>query len=461
MSLSAKHLGELRATFNSGKTRSYEWRYQQLQQLLKLVDENEQLFMDAFKKDSGKAEATTLAGEILFTRGDLTYVMKNLKKWMKPARVPSPMFLQPLKSRIDPTPYGVVLLGAAWNFPMQLTVAPLAAALAAGNCALIKPPSLSPNFCKLIAELIPKYMDPDAVRVFQPEGEERDVLLRQRFDLIMYTGSYNVGKVVMRAAAENLVPVLLELGGKNPCIIAEDANLEVAANRILDAKGLNAGQVCVNVDYIVCHESIKPKLLAILKEKVEYMYGKDQSKSNVMSRIINKHHLERLKGLLASGDIVVGGKTDDSDNFMDITVLDNVSVDSPVMQDEIFGPILPVLTYKTKQDIMDIYYRYGKPLCFYIFTENKAFAEDLINSTQSGAVGVNSIMFHVPNHKLPFGGVGESGMGRYHGKYGFESFSHLRAVVSKPTWLDIKQSYPPFTDDELAQRNKFMRWLMK
>lgn len=461
MSQSAQHLAELRATFNSGKTRSYEWRYQQLQQLLKLVDENEQRFMDAFKKDSGKAEATTLAGEILFTRGDLTYVIKNLKKWMKPTKVGSPMFLWPIKSRIDPTPYGVVLLGAAWNFPMQLSIAPLAAALAAGNCAIIKPPSLSPEFCKLIAELIPQYMDKDAVRVFQPEGDERDILLRQPFDLIMYTGSFNVGKVVMRAASENLVPVILELGGKNPCIIAEDANLDVAANRILDAKGLNAGQVCVNVDYILCHESIKPALLAKLKEKVEYMYGKDQRQSNVMSRIINKHHLERLKGLLASGDIVVGGETDDSDNFMAITVLDNVSLDSPVMQEEIFGPILPVLTYKTKQDIMDVYHRYGKPLCFYIFTENKDFAEDLINSTQSGAVGVNSIMYHVPNHKLPFGGMGSSGMGRYHGKYGFESFSHLRAVVSKTSKFDMKQAYPPFTDDELAQRNKFMRWLMK
>ena len=461
MSESARHLAELRATFNSGKTRSYEWRIQQLQQLLKLVDENEDRFIEAFRKDSGKAPSTTLAGEILFTRADLVHVMKKLKKWMKPTRVSSPLFLWPLKSRIDPTPYGVVLLGAAWNFPMQLTVAPLAAALAAGNCALVKPPSLSPAFCELIAELIPKYMDPEAVRVYQPEGEERDLLLRQRFDLIMYTGSYNVGKVVMRAASENLVPVLLELGGKNPCIIAEDANLEVAANRILDAKGLNAGQVCVNVDYILCHESVKPKLIEILKEKVEYMYGKDQSKSNVFSRIINKKHLERLKGLLASGDIVVGGQYDDDNNFLALTVLDNVSVDSPVMQDEIFGPILPVLTYKTKQDIMDIYYRYGKPLCFYVFTESKAFAEDLINSTQSGAVGVNSIMYHVPNHKLPFGGVGESGMGRYHGKYGFEAFSHLRAVVHKPTWLDIKQAYPPFTDEELEKRNKAMRWMIR
>lgn len=462
MSAVAQHVADLRQTFRSGKTRTYEWRLHQLQQMVKLIDENEEAFVEALKQDSGKSEFSAFAGEILFVRAEAMCAIKNLKKWMKPKRVGSPLFLWPCKSKIQPTPYGVVLIGVAWNFPLHLTLGPLAGAIAAGNTALIKPPSMSPKFSALIEELIPKYLDCDAVRVHQPVGPDRDELLRQKYDLILYTGSYNVGQVVMRAAAEHLTPVLLELGGKNPCIVAEDAKLDAAANRIIDAKFLNAGQVCVTVDYILVHESIKPALVAKLKEKVEHMFGEDPQKSLAYSRIINNHHFNRLKDLCNSGDIVVGGAHDESDNYLAPTVLDNVSLDSPVMADEIFGPILPVLSYKTKADITDIMARYGKPLCLYIFSENQAFADDIINSTESGAVGINSIMLHVPNHNLPFGGVGESGMGQYHGKHGFDAMSHMRPIVNKPTWLDIEQSYPPIADKaELEQRKKAMRFLMK
>lgn len=462
MSIVAQHVSELRATFNSGITRTYEWRIKQLQQLIKLIDENEDRFIEAFQKDSGKAEFTAFAGEILFVRAEAAHAIKKLKKWMKPKKVGSPLFLWPIKSEIHPTPYGVMLIGVAWNFPLHLSLGPLSAAIAAGNTALIKPPSMSPAFSELLEELVNKYMDTNAIRVYQPEGADRDELLRQRYDLILYTGSYSVGKIVMRAASENLVPVLLELGGKNPCIIHESAKLDVAANRIIDAKFLNAGQVCVTVDYILVHESIKDALLAKLKEKVDYMFGEDPQKSIVYSRIINKHHFERLKGLISSGKVVVGGQTDADDNYIAPTVLSDVSLDSEIMQDEIFGPILPVLTYKTKDDIMEIYRRYGKPLCLYIFGEDKAFNDDIVNSTESGSVGINSVMLHMPNHNLPFGGVGESGMGQYHGEYGFKAMSHLRPVVNKATWLDVKQSYPPIADEkELEQRKKAMRFLMK
>lgn len=462
MSQVAQHVADLRATFNSGITRTYEWRIQQLQQIVKLIDENEERIVESLRKDSGKAEFTAFAGEILFVRAEAMHAIKKLKKWMKPKKVGSPLFLWPSKSEIHPTPYGVMLIGVAWNFPLHLSLGPLSAAIAAGNTALIKPPSMSPAFSKLLEELVVKYLDPKAVRVYQPEGADRDELLRQRYDLILYTGSYTVGKIVMRAAAENLVPVLLELGGKNPCIIDETAKLDVAANRIVDAKFLNAGQVCVTVDYILVHESVKDALLAKLKEKVEYMFGDNPQKSIVYSRIINNHHFKRLQSLLDNGTLVVGGQTDEDDRYISPTVLTDVSLDSEVMQDEIFGPILPVLTYKTKDDIMDIYRRYGKPLCLYIFSEDKAFTDDIINSTESGSVGVNSVMLHMPNHNLPFGGVGESGMGQYHGEYGFKAMSHLRPVVKKATWLDPKQSYPPIADEkELEQRKKAMRFLMK
>lgn len=462
MSAVAQHVADLKATFRSGKTRGYEWRLQQLQQLVKLVDDNEDRFIAALKEDSGKSEFSSFAGEVQFVRAEAQHAIKHLKKWMKPKKVKSPLFLWPCKSKIQPTPYGVVLIGVAWNFPLHLTVGPLAAALSAGNTALIKPPSMSPKFSELIEELIPKYMDTDAVRVHQPQGPDRDELLRQKYDLILYTGSYNVGQIVMRAAAEHLTPVLLELGGKNPCIVAEDAKLDATANRIIDAKFLNAGQVCVTTDYILVHESIKDALIDKLKEKVEYMFGEDPQQSLAYSRIINAHHYERIKGLFDSGEIVVGGQCDPKDNYVSPTVLKNVSLDSEVMKDEIFGPVLPVLTYSTKQDILDVMARYGKPLCLYIFTENNAFADDIINSTESGSVGINSVMLHMPNHELPFGGVGESGMGQYHGKYGFEAMSHMRPIVNKPTWLDVKQSYPPIADEaELQQRMKAMRFLMK
>ena len=462
MSAVAQHVADLKATFRSGKTRSYEWRLEQLKQLVKLIDENEDQFIEALKQDSGKSEFSAFAGEILFVRAEAVHAIKHLKKWMKPKKVASPLFLWPCKSKIQPTPYGVMLIGVAWNFPLHLTIGPLAAGLAAGNTALIKPPSMSPAFSKLIEELIPKYLDNDAVRVHQPSGPDRDELLRQKYDLILYTGSYMVGQIVMRAAAEHLTPVLLELGGKNPCIVAEDAKLDATANRIIDAKFLNAGQVCVTVDYILVHESIKEALVAKLKEKVEYMFGENPKDSIAYSRIINSHHYERLKALCDDGDIVVGGQFDAEDNYISPTVLDNVSLDSEVMRDEIFGPILPVLSYSNKQDILDIMARYGKPLCLYIFTENNAFADDIINSTESGSVGINSVMLHMPNHNLPFGGVGESGMGQYHGKYGFDAMSHMRPIVNKPTWLDVKQSYPPIADRaELDQRKKAMRFLMK
>ena len=462
MSAVAQHVADLKATFRSGKTRSYEWRLEQLKQLVKLIDENEDQFIEALKQDSGKSEFSAFAGEILFVRAEAMHAIKHLKKWMKPKKVASPLFLWPCKSKIQPTPYGVMLIGVAWNFPLHLTIGPLAAGLAAGNTALIKPPSMSPAFSKLIEELIPKYLDNDAVRVHQPSGPDRDELLRQKYDLILYTGSYMVGQIVMRAAAEHLTPVLLELGGKNPCIVAEDAKLDATANRIIDAKFLNAGQVCVTVDYILVHESIKEALVAKLKEKVEYMFGENPKDSIAYSRIINSHHYERLKALCDDGDIVVGGQFDAEDNYISPTVLDNVSLDSEVMRDEIFGPILPVLSYSNKQDILDIMARYGKPLCLYIFTENNAFADDIINSTESGSVGINSVMLHMPNHNLPFGGVGESGMGQYHGKYGFDAMSHMRPIVNKPTWLDVKQSYPPIADRaELDQRKKAMRFLMK
>lgn len=461
MSTVAQHVDDLRKTFKTGKTRTYEWRLQQLQQVVKMIDENEEALLASLQEDSGKAEFTAFAGEILFVRAEAMHAIKHLKSWMKPKKVSSPVFLQPCSSKIQATPYGVMLIGVAWNFPLHLTIGPLAAALAAGNTVLIKPPSMSPKYSILIEELIAKYLDNDAVRVHQPSGPDRDELLRQKYDLILYTGSYNVGKVVMRAAAEHLTPVLLELGGKNPCVINSDAKLDAAANRIVDAKFMNAGQVCVTVDYILVHESIKDQLLAKLKEKVEYMFGPNPKESNAYSRVINRHHTERLIGLLNDGDIVVGGDHDVEENYLSPTVMTNVSLDSELMADEIFGPILPVLTFKTKQDVLDVMDRYGKPLCFYTFTEDMTFADDLINSTESGSVGINSVMLHMPNHNLPFGGVGESGMGQYHGKTGFDAMSHMRPIVHKPTWLDLKSSYPPIKDTEMEQRKKAMRFLLK
>ncbi len=449
----------LRNFFNTGATKSYEWRVQQLNQLIKLLDEKQDELMDALMKDSGKAEFTAYSGDVLFARSEALFALKNLKKWMKPTKVKTQLMLLPAKSEIRCEPLGVILIIGAWNFPIHLTLGPLVGALSAGNCALIKPSEISPRVSALLAKYVPQYFAKDAVAVLEGGVAETTDILAQRFDKILYTGNSQVAKIVMTAAAKYLTPVTLELGGKNPCFVDKTCNLEVTANRIVDNKFSNAGQICVAPDYILVHEDIYAQFIEIVKNKITEFFGADPRTSNVYSRIINERHLGRLRAMLGSGEIVCGGQIDERDNYLAPTVLKNVAEDSPVMQDEIFGPILPVFSYKNLDDAIAKVNQREKPLALYIFTEDDQMAEHVLANTSSGGVSVNAVMMHVANHRLPFGGVGQSGMDAYHGKFSFENLSHRKSILKKATWLDPRGTYPPFTEKDMAMRKKITKWL--
>lgn len=456
----AQRVEELRTYFNTGNTRSYAWRLRQLEAIVRLVDENEPRLMAALMEDSGKADFTAYSGDVIFVRGEALHAIKHLKKWMQPRKVGAPLMLKPAKSYIQPEPLGVVLVIGAWNFPLHLTLGPLVGALAAGNACLIKPSEVSPRVSALVAELVPRYLDPRAVQVVEGGVSETTEILAQRFDKILYTGNSQVAKVVAAAAAKHLTPCTLELGGKNPCIVHADARLDVAASRIIDVKCSNAGQICVAPDYLLVHESVYDALLPKLTQRIREFFGDDPQQSPDYSRIINARHLARLAALLGEGILYHGGRMDARDNYLEPTILVDVPEKARVMQEEIFGPILPVFRYSTLPEALAFINAREKPLALYVFTESDAVHADVEQETSSGALVRNHLMIHASNHQLPFGGVGHSGMGCYHGRYSFDGMSHLKSVLVKPTWLDPRGAYPPFDAKAMATRKKITRWLM-
>ena len=439
-------LAGLRAAFETERTRSLAWRAEQLAALERMMVECEKELMDALKADLGKPAQEAWATEISYVAADAGYCRKHLKRWAKTRRVRTPLLGQPGKSWLQPEPLGVVLIIGAWNYPLQLTLAGLAAAIAAGNCAVVKPSELSPATSDVIARRLPEYLDKDCVKVVEGAVPETTALLELAWDHILYTGGGNVGRIVMSAAAKHLTPVTLELGGKSPCVVMPDADLLTTARRIAWGKFTNAGQTCIAPDYILTDGDTEKKLVALIQQAITEMFGEDPETSGSYGRIVNDRHFERLAGLIGSGEVAIGGQTSAATRYVAPTVLTGVSPDSPVMQQEIFGPILPVLRAGDLEAAIRFIRASDKPLAAYIFTKDRVAENRFLETVSCGNACVNDTMMFMTVDELPFGGVGASGMGSYSGEYGFRTFSHMKAVMKRGWWPDVALRYAPFTE---------------
>ncbi len=452
-------VNELRDGFRNGALRDIESRRSQLRQLRAMLTEQEGRLIDALVADVGKPRIEAYSTEIAFTLNEIDHTLKHLDAWTKPSKVKVPLTFKPGRASLRPEPLGTVCIIAPWNYPVQLLFAPLVPALAAGNTAVLKPSEVTPSVSALVDEIVPQYFSSSNVAVVTGAVDETTVLLEQRFDHIFYTGNGKVGRIVMRAAAEHLTPVTLELGGKSPAIVAADANIGVAAKRIAWAKFLNAGQTCVAPDYVLVDERVEDQLLSALAEAVTAYYGADPRQSNDYARIVNEHHHDRLMKLLDDGGFeatVVGGSGDRASRYLAPTVLAGVKPDAAVMADEIFGPILPVLGVGDVDEAIRFVNDREKPLALYAFSADDETLEHVVANTSAGGVTLNHAVLHLAVPDLPFGGVGESGMGSYHGKSGFDTFSHAKAVLDKPTRPDPALMYPPYTNTKKKIIRKFM-----
>ena len=444
----------LRATFGSGRTRPAEWRRAQLEGLRSMLVDREADFFDALAADLAKPRTEAYATEIGFVKNDIEHALHHLDRWMKPAKVRVPLATQPSRGWIQHDPLGVVLVIAPWNYPVQLTLAPLVGALAAGNTAAVKPSELARATSAALARWIPQYLDPEAVAVVEGAVDETTALLAQRWDHVFYTGSGAVGRVVMRAAAEHLTPVTLELGGKSPVVVDRSANVAVAAKRIAWGKFLNAGQTCIAPDYVLCHDAVADELTDRVRDAVRAFYGLDPRSSPDYARIVNERHHRRLVGYLGDGEIAFGGDADEPTRYLAPTALRAVPDDAPSMTEEIFGPVLPIRTIADADEAVAFINGREKPLALYVFADNDVVARDVVDRTSSGTVAINATLFQVSAPELPFGGVGESGMGAYHGRHSFETFSHAKSVLQKSPRPDPALAYPPYTKmkDRLLRR---------
>ena len=435
-----------KAFFKSQKTKAVEYRLSLLKDLKKEIISKEQAIYEALHKDFKKSEFETYISEYALTLSELNLAIKNLKKWNKPNRVKASILSFPSSDYIYQEPYGTVLIISPWNYPFILAMAPIIMAIAAGNTVVLKPSELTENTAKLLTEII-KNTCPETVLVSIEGGVDVSTeLLAQKWDYIFFTGSTKVGKIVAKAAAENLTPVTLELGGKSPCIIDETIDLKLAAKRLVWGKLFNGGQTCIAPDYVIVKSNIKTKFIHLLKAEITNAYGDNPKASHDFPRIINEKHLLRLKGLLKDTNIIFGGDIDESSCYLAPTLVDEPSLKSEIMSEEIFGPILPILTYNTNEDLETIIWGLDKPLSLYIFSKNKKFVNKTINKFSFGGGVVNDALIHFGNQKLPFGGVGSSGMGAYHGKTGFDAFSHAKSIVKRGTWFDPSFRYAPYND---------------
>ncbi|MDJ0712096.1 MAG: aldehyde dehydrogenase family protein [Woeseiaceae bacterium] len=445
---------DLKSVFETERTMSLAWRSEQLTALERMMLECEQEIMDALNADLGKHALEAWSTEISYVAGDAAYCRKNLKKWTKRRKVSTPMVAQPGKSWLQPEPLGVVLIIGAWNYPLQLTLAGLAAAIAAGNCAVIKPSELAPATSELTARLVKEYLDNDCIKVVEGSVPETTALLELPWDHILYTGGGNVGRIVMTAAAKHLTPVTLELGGKSPCIVMPDADLETTANRIAWGKFTNAGQTCIAPDYILVDENTEKKLLPLLQKAITEMYGDDPQQSDSYGRIVSDRHFERIAAFIDDGEAEIGGRTDAATRYIAPTVLTGVTPDSTVMQEEIFGPVLPIVRADTLEDAIRFVREGDKPLAAYIFTKNKDAEERFLKKVAAGNTCLNDTMMFMTVHELPFGGVGGSGMGNYSGEYGFRTFSHMKPVMKRGWWPDPDLRYAPYTEKKFKLLRK-------
>jgi aldehyde dehydrogenase (NAD+) len=437
-------LDKQRKFFIEGKTKCIPHRLAMLNRLEESIRKHEQDILEALSKDLNKAPFEAYATEIGMVLEEIRFVRRHLISWARPKKVPTPITNAPSISRIYSEPYGVVLVMAPWNYPFQLALLPLVGAIAAGNCVMVKPSNYSPNTSMIIEMILSEVFGKEYVAVIQGGREANQLLLEQRFDYIFFTGSVEVGKIVMKAAAKHLTPVTLELGGKSPCIVDETANLDLAARRIVWGKFINSGQTCVAPDYLLAHHSVKKVLLERMKYYIQSYYGENACEKDYYPKIINEKHFDRLLSLMENENIVIGGNFSRERNQIAPTILDNISWDSPVMKEEIFGPILPVLEFNSLKEAITGINQRPKPLALYYFTTRRENERKIIRNISYGGGCINDTVMHLASSHLPFGGVGESGMGRYHGKASFDTFSHKKSVLKKANWLDVPLRYPPY-----------------
>lgn len=435
-----------KAFFNTQQTKDISFRKEQLKKLSKAIKSYESDILEALYTDLGKNKVEAYATEIGITLKSIKNARKELKNWTKTKNVDTPLYLFPTKSYIKKEPYGTVLIIAPFNYPFQLVFEPLIGAIAAGNTAIIKPSELTPNVARVIKRLINETFDANYIEVIEGGIEETQTLIHLPFDYVFFTGSENVGKIVYQAASENLVPVTLEMGGKSPVIVDETANIKVASERICFGKFTNAGQTCVAPDYILVHESVKDDLITALSKTLREFYGQNIQQSPDYGRIVNLKHYHRLTSSLNSAqmNIVFGGHSDEDERYIEPTLLDHVTNDSAIMQEEIFGPILPILTYQSLDEAIAFIHQRPKPLSLYLFSEDENATQRVINELSFGGGAINDTLMHLANPKLPFGGVGASGMGRYHGKYSFDTFTHEKSYIFKSTRLESGVHLPPY-----------------
>ena len=435
-----------------------QFRKDALIKLLSSVQENEDRIVQALYNDFKKPAFEAVLTETNYVITDLKHTIKNIKCWSKPKKVLPSLLNFPSTDFIYSEPYGKVLIISPWNYPFQLAICPLIAAISAGNSVVLKPSELTPHTSSIIAEIISNIFDKNHVEVIEGGVEVSQKLLSQRWDYIFFTGSVAVGKIVAKAAAENMTPVTLELGGKNPCIIDETANLKLSAKRIVWGKFINAGQTCIAPDYLLVHKSVKLEFIEHLKQEITNAYGENLELSPDFTRIINTKNWERLQHLIEPEKVIFGGDSNKENNYLAPTLVDEPSLESEIMKDEIFGPLLPILSYQNTVDLKHIISKYEKPLSLYVFTTNNYFAEEMIQKFSFGGGCINDTVVHFSNQRLPFGGVGHSGIGAYHGSLSFDTFSHKKAIVKKANWLDLPMRYAPYKD-KLKTIKKLLKWL--
>jgi len=447
----------LRQYFDSGITRSYSFRKEQLTKLRRVILTHEQELYNALHTDLKKSPEESWVTELGMVLSELDFIQKNLPRWMEPERVATNLLNLPSGSKVMKEPLGVVLIIGPWNYPFQLLFNPLLGAIAAGNCVVLKPSEFAPATAAVMKTIIEEIFSPEYILYAEGDGA---VIVPQMmkefvFDHVFYTGSTAVGKIIYKMAAENLVPVTLELGGKSPCVVESDADIVVAARRIAIAKFSNAGQMCVAPDFVLVQESKKDKMVEALKSSLQKFFGDKPEESYNYGKIINARQFDRIASYLSQGAIVQGGRTNRQELFIEPTIITNVSLDAPVMNDEIFGPVLPVITFDTTEEAKQVIAKHPNPLAFYVFTSNRQKEKDWLESIAFGGGCVNNASWHLTNHHLPFG-RGFSGSGNYHGKYSFDTFTHRKAIMKTPTWFDHAIKYPPFKG-----RLKLFKWIIR
>ena len=430
--------------FETGKTLPVKFRIQMLKKLYKAVKDNEDEINKALKADLGKSDFEGFMCEVGLSLTEISYMIRHVKKFAKRKIVYSPIAQFASVSFKKSCPYGNVLIMSPWNYPFLLTIDPLADAIAAGNTAIVKPSAYSPETSKIIVKIIEQCFDPEYVAVITGGRKENAELLNKKFDMVFFTGSQSVGKEVLRHCAENLTPAVLELGGKSPCIIDSSAKIKLAAKRIVFGKYLNCGQTCVAPDYILCEKSVKDEFVKEVIKQIKKQYGENPLENKDYGKIVSEKHFQRISGLIDAKKVVFGGKSNPGTLQIEPTVMDNVSWDDAVMGEEIFGPVMPIITYEKFDDVFKLLSGRQKPLALYIFSENKKRIKSVIDRISFGGGCVNDVVIHLATSEMGFGGVGESGMGTYHGKVGFEAFSHTKSIVDKKTFMDLPMRYQPY-----------------